>query len=306
MKHAVTVTAALLLLLAAAAPPTDIRPAIVTDDVDRFYAVYDAAGGRPTAGQLQRDYLDEGSDGLDEFARIRRITGERIAAAIAERPEIYVDARQCAETLPAVKGRLKAALTRLGQLYPTASFPPVTIAIGRGKPVGTANAAAGVMIGLEALCAVDFFNPDVEERFVSVIAHEYVHVQQPSAQAEDSGDTVLQAALLEGGAEFVTELITGSVSYGHLAPATRGRERELETEFLADQDLSAMGSDWLYNGMGTPERPGDLGYWVGYRIAKAYYQGAADKQAALRDIIEVRDAKALVAKSGWYPGIVLG
>ena len=66
-----------------------------------------------------------------------------------------------------------------------------------------------------------------------------------------------------------------------------------------------MGSDWLYNGMGTPERPGDLGYWVGYRIAKAYYQGAEDKQAALRDIIEVRDAKALVAKSGWYPGIVL-
>ena len=278
MKHAVTVTAALLLLLAAAAPPTDIRPEIVTDDVDRFYAVYDAAGGRPTVEQLQRDYLDEGSDGLDEFARIRRITGERIAAAIAERPEIYVDARQCA----------------------------VTIAIGRGKPVGTANAAAGVMIGLEALCAVDFFNPDVEERFVSVIAHEYVHVQQPSAQAEDSGDTVLQAALLEGGAEFVTELITGSVSYGHLAPATRGRERELETEFLADQDLSAMGSDWLYNGMGTPERPGDLGYWVGYRIAKAYYQGAEDKQAALRDIIEVRDAKALIAKSGWYPGIVLG
>ena len=306
MKSAVNAASAVLFLLAAAAAPTDIRPEIVTDDVDRFYVVYDAAGGRPTAEQLQRDYLDEGSDGLDEFARIRRITGERIAAAIAERPEIYVDARQCAETLPAVKGRLEVALTRLGELYPAASFPPVTIAIGRGKPVGTANAAAGVMIGLEALCAVDFFNPDVEERFVSVIAHEYVHVQQPSAQAEDSGDTVLQAALVEGGAEFVTELIAGSVSYGHLAAATRGREKELETEFLTDQDMSAMGSDWLYNGMGTPERPGDLGYWVGYRIAKAYYQGAEDKQAALRDIIEVRDAKALVAKSGWYPGIVLG
>lgn len=30
-------------------------PDIVTRDVDRFYAIYDAAGGTPTAEQLQRD-----------------------------------------------------------------------------------------------------------------------------------------------------------------------------------------------------------------------------------------------------------
>ena len=50
------------------------------------------------------------------------------------------------------------------------------------------------------------------------------------------------------------------------------------------------------------EQGGDLGYWVGYRIVKAYYQRAADKQQALREILELSDPKAFLAKSGWRPG----
>jgi hypothetical protein len=44
---------------------------------------------------------------------------------------------------------------------------------------------------------------------------------------------------------------------------------------------------------------------VRYRIAKSYYGHAADKRAALRDIIQVQDAKAFLAKIGWFPGIML-
>jgi hypothetical protein len=53
----------------------------------------------------------------------------------------------------------------------------------------------------------------------------------------------------------------------------------------------------------TFEKPGDLGYWVGYRIVKAYYQHAADKQQAFREILELSDPKAFLAKSGWRPGM---
>jgi hypothetical protein len=279
-------------------------PDIVTRDVDRFYAIYHAADGAPTAEQLQRDYLGKASAGLLRFAEMRKITGERIAEALRKDPDMYRDARSCADTLPAVRTRLAVALDRLAGLYPQARLPAVTIAIGRGKPVGTAN-ADGVMIGLEALCHTDFFEPNLEDRFVHVIAHEYVHVQQPAAQVEDPEEKVLRAALIEGGAEFIGELISGSISYGHLAAWAKGREKETETAFLADRDEKALGSDWLYNGKGTPERPGDLGYWVGYRIAKAYYQHAADKPAAIREIIEVQDADAFLKKSGWTPGIKL-
>jgi len=51
------------------------------------------------------------------------------------------------------------------------------------------------------------------------------------------------------------------------------------------------------------EQGNDLGYWVGYRIAKAYYQRAADKQQAVREILEMSDPKAFLAKSGWRPGM---
>lgn len=304
MKLAIGVVCAVSFLLPAMAASAQPAAEIRVDDVDRFYAIYDAAGGKPTQEQLQRDYLDKGSTGLAEFARLRRITGERIAAAIAEKPALYTEARRCVAVLPAVRVRLGQALNKLAGLYPKAAFPPVTLAIGRGKPVGTAN-ASGVMIGLEALCAVDFLNPDPEARFVHVIAHEYGHVLQPGAQVENDDETVLKASLLEGGAEFIAELTSGAVGYGHLQAATKGREAEVEKAFVADQDKKAMGSIWLYNGRGTREWPGDLGYWVGYRIAKAYYRHAPDKQAAVLDILDVSDAKAFLDKSGWRPGIAL-
>lgn len=297
MKSAVLVFGAASSLAFASQP----SPEIIVSDVDRFYAIYDAAGGRPTQETLQKDYLDHGSAGLAEFARLRRITGERIAAMMAEKPALYTDARRCVAVLPEVKADLAVALGKLAALYPKAVFPPVTLAVGRGKPVGTAN-ASGVMIGLEALCAVDFMNPDPRARFLHVIAHEYGHVLQPGAQVESDDTTVLEASVIEGGAEFVAELTSGAVSYGHLQAATKGREAQIERAFVADLYAKAQGSKWLYNGLGTAEWPGDLGYWVGWRIAGAYYRNAADKQAAVREIIEVRDAKAFLEKSGWKPG----
>lgn len=277
-------------------------PVIEIGDVARFYALYDAAGGQPSAEQLQRDYLDAGSEGLKTFARLRNTTGARIAGAVAARPQIYAGARRCAEVLPAARARLQGALVELAALYPQARFPAVTVAVGRGKPVGVGSPVTGVQIGLEALCAADFLNPDLEDRFLYVLAHEFIHVQQSPVLTEKQAPTVLEASLVEGAAEFATELIAGQVAYSHLPPLITGRETQIETAFLADQDKTDL-SAWLYNSK-TGE-VSDLGYWVGYRIAKAYYVNAPDKRRALREILEVSDAKAFLAASGWRPGIDL-
>lgn len=277
-------------------------PVIEIGDVARFYTIYDAAGGKPTPEQLQHDYLDAGSDGLKTFARLRNTTGARIAEAVAARPQIYVEGRRCAEVLLAARGRLQISLAKLAELYPLARFPAVTIAVGRGKPVGVGSPVTGMQIGLEALCAADFLNPDIEDRFVYVLAHEFIHVQQSPVLTEKQNPTVLEASLVEGAAEFATELIAGEVAYSHLAPLVAGREAQIETAFQADQDKTDL-SAWLYNS--KPGEPGDLGYWVGYRIAKAYYANATDKRRALREILEVSDAKAFLAASGWKPGMRL-
>jgi hypothetical protein len=41
---------------------------------------------------------------------------------------------------------------------------------------------------------------------------------------------------------------------------------------------------------------------VGYCIAKDYYRHARDRRAALRPLLELKDAKQILADSGWKPG----
>jgi hypothetical protein len=307
MKRAVIPILGTLVILSATAAlaAADASPEIQIADVYRFYKVYDAADGHPTADQLQHDYLDPGSDGLHNLAKARNVTGARIADNIAKHPEMYTDARRCMEVLPRVRQRVQVALRKLIRLYPEAILPPVTIAVGRGRPVGIGSPATGLQIGLEALCAIKFDSLDAEERFVRVIAHEYIHVQQSQALDDDEHPTLLERSVIEGGAEFGAELIAGHPAEIDSPPfraTTAGHEKEIETAFVADEDNTDL-SKWLDNS--TLDKPGDLGYWVGYRIVKSYYQHATDKRRALRDIIEISDPKLFLAKSGWYPGIVL-
>jgi hypothetical protein len=294
-----------LLLLAGPALAAP-QPRIITSDVDRFFQVYDAAGGHPTAEQLDRDYLAPGSEPLHEFAKLRNVTGARIADTLAKRPEIYTGARRCLAVLPEVKVRLKAALARLVRLYPEARLPPVSIVVGRGKPVGITS-PSGVTMGLEAMCAADFMDPDLVDRFVHNISHEYGHIQQsPETQALNPGDpgaTVLYMSLMEGAGEFTAELISGGVGNYQHAAWVKGREVEIGQAFLRDQDSLDLKA-WMYNGgPGDKDHPGDLGYWVGYRVIKAYYARARDKHAALKAIFEMKDPKAFLAESGWKPGM---
>lgn len=283
-----------------AASPAVEGPPIQVDDVYRFYRLYDASGGHPSADQLQHDYLDSGSSGLHRLAELRKVTGEAIAKSMAAQPAVYADAKRCMAALPRVRERLALALGRFRKLYPSMEAVPSTIAVGRGKPVGVTD-DQGVIIGLEALCGVGYLEADMEDRFVHVMAHEYAHAQQarksPALLNLDK-PTVLQQSLLEGAAEFVGEQIAGSVAYTGLPAMAKGRERDLEAAFLADQDKTDL-SAWLYNG--TLTKQGDLGYWVGYRIVKAYYVHARDKSRALREILEMKDAKAFLADSGWSP-----
>ena len=303
--HRLMIAAATLWLASVVSAPVVAAGVVTiqTDDLTRFYQVYEAAGGHPSAEQLDRDYLAPGSDGLHEFAKLRNVTGARIADTIAKSPEVYTNARRCLAAMPAAKRRLTRAFDTLARAYPEARFPPVTVLVGRGRPVGITN-PAGVSIGLEALCAADFMNPNVEERLVHVIAHEYGHIQQPddlqALSPGDPGATVLMLSLIEGAAEFAAELTSGEVGNHWQAAATRGREAEIEAAFVADEDKTDI-SHWLYNHPGTSDWPEDLGYWVGYRIVKSYYQHAPDKHQALREIFGMRDPKAFLARSGWSP-----
>ncbi|MDP9123416.1 MAG: DUF2268 domain-containing protein [Pseudomonadota bacterium] len=281
----------------AASPPVAIR----TDDVDRFYRVYDTVHGKPTAEVLQSDYLQPGSAGLHQYLASRIHSAAKLQQAIAKWPAAYADARQCEAPLAETKARLPAVFARLTDAYPSARIAPVTFVIGRNDTGGNTT-PEGVIIGLETMCRATWMGADVAARFVHIIAHEMVHVQQPAAQVDTPGGTLLFQSLIEGGADFVGELTSGDTINPQLKVWTGGHECAIEREFQKD----ALGTDlshWMYNGVGTPDKPGDLGYWVGYRIAKAYYANASDKKQAIADLLNVNNdnAAAFLERSGWRP-----
>jgi Predicted Zn-dependent protease (DUF2268) len=285
---------------AAAAAPVP-RVEVRTSDVELFYRIYDAAGGTPSAQVLQHEYLDGGSDGVRQFIKDRIRSADALAQTISAHRDVYDKARSCAAALPAVRTRLAGVFAKLAKLDDAAKFPPVIVLIGRNNSGGTTG-PSGVLIGLEVACRADWLQPDLSDRLVHLIAHEYGHVQQFPQGGEDSVQrTVLVQSLVEGEAELIAELTSGEASESHLQRWTKGHEREIGEAFLADIDSGDL-KPWLYNGVGTPEKPGDLGYWVGYCIAKGYYRHAHDKRAALSTLLELKDPKQILAESHWKPG----
>jgi Predicted Zn-dependent protease (DUF2268) len=113
--------------------------------------------------------------------------------------------------------------------------------------------------------------------------------------------TLLRHSIKEGSADLIAEILTGEPkrnAYGET------HARELWQEFRADLH-SRDYSRWLYNGWNTKnlgERPADLGYWMGYQITKAYYDRAADKRQAIRNIISITDFDRFLAESGYAGG----
>jgi len=89
------------------------------------------------------------------------------------------------------------------------------------KPLGVGRPIPGVQIGHEELCASDWLNPNVEDRFVHVIARQYRHLQQARALVERQELQRTRGILAEGAIEFTSELISGEVTYSYLSALCR-------------------------------------------------------------------------------------
>ena len=53
----------------------------------------------------------------------------------------------------------------------------------------------------------------------------------------------------------------------------------------------------IFQGDRAKGRPADLGYYVGYKICESHYKQAADKKAAVRAILEIKDFKDFLKAS---------
>jgi hypothetical protein len=297
--------------------PTNPADAVfVTSDVANFWAAYDAGSKTGSASAFQSKYLDQASAGLREFIKSRSVTATSLVQMVQAYPQYFAAIRANALSFvqqPIVIGRIRANYERIESLYPAAVYPPVTFLVGRFSTMGTTQ-STGILIGTEFFGMDDttplqelnsFARANVHpfDSLPAIIAHEHTHVLQSQARQLMSKPlkTLLDQSLLEGSADFVAELVSGSHPNTLIYEWALPREHDLWLEFqqvMNGRDVS----QWLYNqGSATPDRPGDLGYFIGYRIVQAYYTKTPDKTAALRDIIEMKDGADFLAASGYNP-----
>ena len=296
--------------------PDPAQAVFVTSDIPRFWAAYDAGGSTGLAAPFQSEYLSRASSGLATFIASRNVTATSLATMVRNFPRYFADIRPNTLRLAAdaaLIGRMRDGYVRMKEIYPTAVFPPVTFLIGRFSTGGTTT-GAGMLVGLEfyalgSTTPVDELNQFQRDNvrpldsLPIIVAHEHVHILQERARGifVRLNKNLLEQSLLEGSADFVGELVSHGNVNARLKEFGIPREAALWAEFQNAMHGTNI-SRWLYNqGSATPDRPGDLGYFIGYRIAEAYYNRMTDKRAAVRDIIEIRNADQFVTQSGYSP-----
>lgn len=272
---------------------------LVVEDVRRLASVLRSMDElTDSAEALQEDYLDAGTPALRTYAGRHRVTPSSILGAIQRHGITPTRLDVLADSILARELVLRIAFRRLAELDATATFPPVWFVVGH-MGAGGMNSGVGPIIAAERYL-------DEPQDVVPIVLHELAHVQQVRIQGlatyrriynEEEG-SLLALALREGSAELIAALTAGR----HINPAAEeyglAHEAELWRQFSADMHSRDTG-DWLFRQPADPERPQDLGYWVGYRIALSYYERAADKAAAIADILAMSDFEAFLDASGY-------
>ncbi len=279
------------------------RPLVHTTDLHRFVDLALPSGTLDTTCAGLDAYFAGASPGLLAYRRKFEVGPAELCAAILRTPERYAALADQAPRLDSVARDVAAAFTRFRALYADARIVPVYIVVGNGIAGGTTTLGRRPVILIGAELAAKTAGLE------RTILHELMHVQQryPAWGAMTGGPeflrgTLLRHAIKEGAADFLVELVLGPWSGTREAWAAP-REAELWRAFRGEMHGKDY-SGWLYNGWNRgganlSDRPPDMGYYVGYAIARSYYENAPDKSAAVRDILTIRDFDRFLARSGY-------
>jgi uncharacterized protein YjaZ len=258
----------------------------LTKDIDNFWTAFDAFGKDSTKNPFGEQYIDIGSDGVKGFTPYRIQSAAHLYATVKQRRADYAAVKANTLRLKEKEKQCRSAFYALKYWYPDAQFPPVYFVVGAYNSGGTFN-EQGLFIGAE-------MQTDISN-IPYIVAHELIHFQQKNWK---ESPTLLEQSIVEGSADFLGELICG-VNTNKAANDYGNKNTErLCREFITRMDSTSY-IDWLYGVSGKDDRPNDLGYWIGYKITEQYFAKAADKRKAIGEILDIKDYKAFLNKSGY-------
>ena len=260
-----------------------------TNDTKIFWSAFDKM--EKTKENPFRDYVLKGSAGVKAFTPNRILNADSLFAMVKRRKVDYELTRNVLDGISTKEKKVRAIYSALKYWYPNAKFPPVYFVYGRFNSGGTVSKTDGIIIGTEKLNNLD--------GITGLIAHELIHYQQNLTEEE----TLLRQCLLEGGADFMGELISGEqINQLYFNYGEKNKER-LYNEFvkkLKQKDYQ----DWLYGTSKKDDRPNDLGYWIGYKIVEAYFNKQTDKHKAIYEIMNIKEPFKFLKESGFLDSYI--
>jgi hypothetical protein len=295
------------------------KKVIQTIDIDHFWEAFDyleqCKTRNDSVNAFQRLYLDRATNGLLDFIQITNLTAESIVETVSIVPKYYNSVRENTYIAKNSAPIVEEIVDKIKDIYPNFKQHKVCFVMGTLNTGGTVSDDF-LLIGTQIAAATNETDlseipnkyirdvlgqsKDVVKRIKEIVAHEYIHTQQPSfSYAEEAVKCqLLRRSINEGSCNFIGELLTGSnadlvgLEYGDK------HEEELWQDFKNELCNSSW-ENWFYNFETVEDKPADLGYYIGYKITEAYYNNAKDKEQAIIDIIEFNDPITFLQKSGY-------
>ncbi|SDP53322.1 Predicted Zn-dependent protease [Mucilaginibacter sp. OK268] len=258
----------------------------VTADIDNFWKAFDHYKKDTSVNIFGKEYIDIGSDGVKGFTPYRIRSADNLYKMVKKRQADYEKVRTNTLRIKEKEKQCRSTFYALKYLYPQAKFPPVYFVIGAYNSGGTSG-DQGLFIGAEMQNNID--------GLPGIVAHELIHFQQ---NLSGENPTLLQQSIIEGSADFIGELISGTRGDDAANNYGNAHADRLCKEFVSLMNGTER-NDWLYGTSKKDDRPNDLGYWMGYQITAHYYAKATDKKQAIYDILNIKDYTAFLKKSGY-------
>ncbi|MBC3540585.1 hypothetical protein H7U12_12905 [Rufibacter sp. H-1] len=284
-----------------------LKAQLVTTDVHNFWKAYDLAAKNPARQQeiFEQEYFNKASVGLQDYFASKIGSVEQFLNNLNNKTAFFPAIRRNTLAVDTMKAGIYQSFQKMKELYPDATFPNVYFVVGRYSSAGTVS-DNGLLIGIDQysrspevplheLSLWERNNFDYVKNVPPLVAHELIHF----IQTDRNDTTLLSNALSEGMADFIGELISGMNANRRLHEFANPREKQVWEAFQKEMYLNRA-YNWIANGsQERPDHPADLGYYMGYKICEAYYQKATDKKQAVKDILEIKDARAFFEQSGY-------
>jgi len=274
---------------------------LILDDAERFAKLFTHIS-ELNETHIKNKYLSLGTKGIDIFTPNRIKNEKNLMRAISENSGAYkkgIDV--CLPAARNIARDAKQVMDDVKTLLVQEKSAPTYILFGADNSGGTAS-KEGLSLGLEVLCRFAETEEEAKKLILALVAHEIVHVYQARQPVNQTKKyTLLRQALSEGFADFIANHVLGIINQSEIERHNFGVKNEsvIWSEFKAVMNGEEF-TPWMY-GSGGEGRPKDLGYWLGKRIAQAYYEKSDDKKKALAELLYLKDPQSILLSSGYNP-----